>query len=125
VNIEDYQEAVQRTCATADRDDTLKLSLIGLQDELGEVAGPLKKYLWHGHTLDRDHIQDEMGDMMWYLATLCNALGITLEAALQGNVKKLQQRYPDGFSSERSVNRTKPTHTERSDECLRSHHVIE
>jgi NTP pyrophosphatase (non-canonical NTP hydrolase) len=91
---------------TSDLEDTIKLALIGLQDELGEIAGPIKKHLWHGHTLDTDHIQDEVGDLLWYLATLCNSLGISLEDALQGNVAKLQKRYPDGFSSEKSINRT-------------------
>lgn len=112
--LHDYQEAVTRTCATADLQETLKLALVGLQDELGEIAGPLKKYLWHGHGLDRSHLQDEVGDVLWYLATLCNALGIALEEALQGNIEKLQGRYPDGFSCQRS--RTRPSEGEhRSD----------
>lgn len=100
-----YQEAVKRTCATRDRDDTTKLALIGLQDELGEIAGPIKKYLWHGHSLDLNHIQDEVGDFLWYLATLCNSLDISLEDAIQGNIEKLRERYPNGFSTERSINR--------------------
>ncbi len=74
MNIADYQDAVQRTCVTTDRDDTIKLALIGLQGELGEIADPLKKHLWHGHEVDLAHLQDEIGDVMWYLATLCTAL---------------------------------------------------
>ena len=106
MNIQDYQQAVRRTCATAERAETLKLALIGLQDELGEVAGPLKKHLWHGHPLDGAHIQDEVGDLLWYLATLCNALELSLAEALQANLEKLRQRYPEGFSSQRSINRS-------------------
>ncbi len=103
----EYQEAVKRTCVTSDPHETMKLALVGLQDELGEIAGPLKKYLWHGHTaLDRAHLQDELGDVLWYLATLCNALDILLEAALEGNIEKLRKRYPQGFSCQRSLYRT-------------------
>jgi NTP pyrophosphatase (non-canonical NTP hydrolase) len=78
---------------------------VGLQDELGEVAGPLKKYLWQGHDLDRAHLPEEVGDVLWYLATLCNALGIVLEEALAGNIAKLECRYPAGFSCAASRSR--------------------
>jgi len=105
MTIREYQEAVKRTCATTEPAETMKLALIGLQDEPGEVAGPIKKHLWHQHELDVEHVQDEIGDILWYLATLSNALDITLEDAVEGNVKKLLKRYPDGFSSERSINR--------------------
>ena len=42
MNLTEYQQAVARTCATqeAGQAETLKLALVGLQDELGEVAGP-------------------------------------------------------------------------------------
>lgn len=107
MNVQTYQQAVKRTCTTTQEQETIKLALIGLQDELGEVAGPLKKYLWHGHPLDITHLQDEIGDVLWYLTTLCNTLGIDLEQVIQANIDKLAKRYPDGFSSERSLHRTK------------------
>ena len=106
MNLHEYQEAVKRTCATSDPHETIKLALIGLQDELGELAGPLKKYLWHGHDLDTAHLQDEVGDVLWYLATLCTALDISLAAALEDNIQKLHKRYPDGFSCESSLHRS-------------------
>jgi NTP pyrophosphatase (non-canonical NTP hydrolase) len=105
-DLEQYQQAVTRTCATTEQEETLKLALIGLSDELGEVAGPIKKYLWHGHHLNRVHLLGEVGDVLWYLATLCNALEISLTDALHANLRKLSRRYPDGFSSERSLNRS-------------------
>ena len=102
---DDYQDTIQRTCTIVDREDLLKLALIGLQDELGEIAGPLKKHLWHGHELDLAHVQEEIGDLMWYLATLCNALALSLSETLIRNVEKVARRYPDGFSSARSIHR--------------------
>lgn len=112
LNIDDYQDAVRRTCVTTDRDDAVKLSLIGLQDELGEIAGPLKKHLWHGHELDLAHVQDEIGDVLWYLATLCNTLDISLSETLVRNIEKVARRYPHGFSSDRSRNRSDWDYTE-------------
>jgi NTP pyrophosphatase (non-canonical NTP hydrolase) len=107
MNIADYHDAVQRTCVTTDRDDIIKLTLIGLQGELGEIADPLKKHLWHGHEVDLAHLQEEIGDVMWYLATLCTALDIALAETLIHSVEKLFRHYPMGFSSKRSLNRTK------------------
>jgi NTP pyrophosphatase (non-canonical NTP hydrolase) len=105
MDLKQYQQEVQRTCATTERKETLKMALIGLTGELGEIADPLKKSLFHGHDLDCSHIQDEVGDALWYLAVLCNALNISMDDAIESNVKKLRRRYPSGFSSERSINR--------------------
>lgn len=107
MNLEEYQKEVKRTDLTNDKgvEESIKMALFGLQDELGEVAGPLKKWLWHGHDLDMHDIIDEMGDVFWYYAALANALGLSLNLILQKNVEKLQKRYPDGFSQEKSKNR--------------------
>src|SRR5579884_3185966 len=103
--IQEYQEAVKRTCAATSPNEVLMLALIGLCGELGELAEPVKKHLWGAFSLDRAHLQEEVGDLCWYLATLCNGLGISLAEALAQNLDKLQRRYPDGFSPERSRQR--------------------
>jgi len=104
MTVTEYQEAVKRTCATTGK-DVLKLAVIGLSGELGEIAEPVKKHLWGDHALDRAHLQEEIGDVCWYLATLCNALGISLAEALQQNLEKLACRYPAGFSAQMSQHR--------------------
>lgn len=105
MNLSDYQKEVARTCATSEHAETVKMALVGLADEVGEVAGPLKKYLWHGHELAEAKLLDELGDVLWYIATLANEFDISLDEVIEKNVKKLRNRYPDGFSSERSINR--------------------
>ena len=105
MNLTEYQYAVMRTRATTDRLDTLKLAVIGLCGEVGEIAEPLKKCLWNGHGLDTAHLSEEVGDVLWYLATLCNALGLSLQEALTQNIAKLERRYPHGFSTEASRTR--------------------
>ena len=40
-----------------------------------------------------------------YLAEAATALGMPLEDILRANLEKLERRYPDGFSTERSVGR--------------------
>lgn len=102
----EYQERVKRTCAATEHEDIIKLSLIGMQGELGEIAEPLKKYIWNGHPLEIPSLILEIGDLLWYLATLCNLFEIDLEQVMESNIEKLQKRYPDGcFSTEASQHR--------------------
>lgn len=44
----------------------------------------------------RDHIIKEIGDCLWYLAALCNELGITLGFAALVNLRKLVARTDRG-----------------------------
>lgn len=79
--------------------------LMGLNGEAGEAIDILKKHLFQGHELDREHLAKELGDVAWYLAVTADALGYTLEEILEMNVEKLRARYPDGFDPRKSVNR--------------------
>ena len=80
--------------------------VMGLCGEAGEAIDIVKKHLYHGHYLDREALIKELGDIAWYLAETATALDIPLEEVLQRNIEKLRRRYPEGFSSQRSVNRT-------------------
>lgn len=79
--------------------------LMGLAGESGEALDILKKFMFQGHDMDREHLAKELGDIAWYLAVSADALGYDLETILQMNVTKLRERYPNGFESSRSVNR--------------------
>ena len=65
----------------------------------------VKKHLAQGHELDREHLIKELGDIAWYLAETATALDVDLEEVLIQNIEKLKKRYPDGFSTEKSINR--------------------
>lgn len=78
------------------------MAALGLAGESGEVCDHLKKHFGQGHELNHAKLIDEAGDVQWYLALLCRELKITLEDLMLRNVQKLSNRYPDGFSSERS-----------------------
>ena len=64
-----------------------------------------KKYMHQGHDLDYDHMAEEAGDVMWYLAEIADALDVTMEDIARRNIEKLLKRYPDGFDPERSMHR--------------------
>ena len=102
-----YQKYALRTANTdiLDKDKLLINGAMGLNGESGEVIDIVKKYLFQEHDLDKDKLIDELSDVAWYLAVSAYSLGVTLEYVCQHNVEKLLKRYPEGFSSERSINR--------------------
>lgn len=78
---------------------------LGLAGETGEALDIVKKWVFHRSELDIEHFKKELGDVMWYMATICTAMGFELEEILEMNIEKLKKRYPDGFNVERANNR--------------------
>ena len=106
MTLDDYQRLAARTMGPRTREEQLANVALGLAGEAGEVADILKKHLFHAHALDTDALAKELGDCLWYLEGAATALGLSLGDIAAGNVDKLRRRYPEGFSAERSINRT-------------------
>lgn len=106
-HFDDYQAEARRTAASLP-DDRLPIlvAALGLTGEAGEAAEIVKKWYGHDHELDRDALQKELGDVLWYIAALASINGWPLSEVASANIAKLRARYPDGFSSEASINRT-------------------
>ena len=101
----EYQQKAMRTAQGLTEWDLLLNGVMGLCGEAGECIDLVKKYQFQGHQLDQEKLKDELGDVMWYVAITCQALGVTLDDVMEHNVKKLLLRYPDGFEAERSIHR--------------------
>lgn len=112
MTFDDYQgktreTAVYPTCFVEDKVNTVDgcnamvearfvYPALGLAGEAGEVEEKLKKILRDDHGLVSDknkvEIKKELGDVLWYLAQLCDCLGISLEDCATGNLAKLADR---------------------------------
>lgn len=101
-----YQEEAMRTAAGM-YGDLLQNGVMGLYGEAGECIDIVREHLFQGHELDKEHLAKELGDVAWYLAVTAEAIGYDLNTILQMNVKKLRDRYPNGFDEERSKHRKK------------------
>ena len=102
-----YQELARRT----QKKDLTPRDLIehaswGLASETGEVLGLLQK-THQGHILDENEVFKELGDVLWFIAEICDYFNVSLDYIAQNNIAKLLDRYPDdeGFSEERSIHR--------------------
>ena len=106
MNVNDYQkEAMTLLNPALTEKDVLMNALMGLCGESGEAIDLMKKHLYQGHDLDKEKLVKELGDIAWYLAEAATGLNIDLSEVLQSNLDKLHARYPQGFSTERSMHR--------------------
>ena len=79
--------------------------VIGLAGEAGEIADLIKKIVFHGHDLDLKKVSAEIGDLLWYTQALCSLCDLKMDDVMRENIAKLAERYPDGFSQEKSKER--------------------
>lgn len=78
---------------------------MGLCTEAGEIQDILKRTLFYGNTFDPIHLREELGDILWYVALICNEMDWSLEEIMRHNLAKLQARYPERFTDHHAVNR--------------------
>ncbi len=73
---------------------------LGLVGEAGEVAEKIKKAIRNHNSdfskLDRDDLKRELGDVLWYIATLSRELGLELDDVVTTNLEKLSDRKERG-----------------------------
>ena len=72
---------------------------VGINAEGGEFLEIIKKVIFQGKPWNednREHLIIELGDLMWYVAQACMALGVSIDEVVGTNVKKLEKRYPGG-----------------------------
>lgn len=105
IGFDGYQAGAARTAPDDEGEKTLAVLALGVAGEAGEVAELIKKHVGHGHPLDKEKLTKELGDVLWYLATLAEVLGISFQDVADMNLEKLKKRYPDGFSHEASLGR--------------------
>ena len=83
--------------------ERLLTAAVGISAEGGEFMEIVKKMIFQGKPYDKsnkEHLIIELGDVMWYVAQACMALGVSMDEVVETNVKKLAKRYPEGTFDE-------------------------
>jgi NTP pyrophosphatase (non-canonical NTP hydrolase) len=100
---DEYQGQTNKTALyreTINSDKHIYYVSLGLCNEAGEVAGVVKKVLRDKSgvfdTESTDKLRDEIGDVLWYCAQLCEIANITLGAVALRNLSKLFSRKERG-----------------------------
>lgn len=94
MNFNEYQEKTKNTWISNDKD--LERIIFGLCGKVGEIAEYFKKFYREDFSknpiIDNTRIRFESGDILYYLAMLCNRLGMKLEDVAEVNISKLADR---------------------------------
>ena len=97
-----YQTNASRTAfyPRVFKNQGLYYTALGLAGEAGEVANKVKKVMRdnNGNLEEKAkaEIFDELGDVLWYCATIADELGVNLEDVAKLNISKLQDRMNRG-----------------------------
>ena len=128
IDLNKYQDFVQAVTSDAsnnldvliarmrelEQNENLNIALLntastGLASEGGEFSEIVKKMLFQGKPFNEEnrfHMKRELGDIIWYWANACRALGYDPNEVIAENVTKLESRYPGGsFDAWHSENR--------------------
>ncbi|MDI3473863.1 MAG: hypothetical protein PWR30_186 [Candidatus Woesearchaeota archaeon] len=97
MDFDEYQnEALKTDLRTSINGNYLIYPVLGLADETGEVVGKFKKlYRDRNGVIDEEYkieILKELGDVLWYIAVLCDRLDVKLSEVAEKNIEKLSSR---------------------------------
>lgn len=109
MNFNDYQQLALRTAAGKSKNNELFHLVLGLVGEAGEIAEKFKKLVRDNDSnedlIDREDIAKELGDVLWYIATLADYLELSLDDVATKNIDKLSSRLERGTLSGSGDNR--------------------
>jgi NTP pyrophosphatase (non-canonical NTP hydrolase) len=71
-------------------------AVLGLIGELGELYGSWAKNIRDGTPMDEENSKKELGDILWFLAAICQDLDVSLAEVAQMNIDKLSKRSAKG-----------------------------
>ncbi len=96
MDLSDYQRAALETDVRPERalEDTM-IHLLGLAGEAGSVAEEYKKFLRDGSAYApwRERMNEELGDVLWYLAAIADRLELDLGEIAEANLAKTRARW--------------------------------
>jgi len=100
--IMDSYQRVARKTVIYPRKQMIIYPALGLAGEAGEVCEKVKKYLRGDYDVPyrpsqskdvlADKVEEELGDVLWYIANLATDLGLSLDNIAAKNLAKLHDR---------------------------------
>ena len=106
MDLSEYQKLANKTAKKdfGSKEEEIFCWGLGITGEAGDVASCIKKTFAHKKDV-REGIRENLGDMMWYAAMICNFFGWNLQEVLEENIVKLKKRYGEKGFNYNSVDR--------------------
>jgi len=106
MNLNDYVKWTGNTCAklNSPNEDIVHM-LFGMTTEVGELTDIFKKSLAYSKEIDWVNAAEEIGDLLFYIASFCRITNLNMEAIITKNIEKLEARYPEKFTEYHANNR--------------------
>ena len=113
MNFDTYQQKASKYDMSEAKMDVNHAGLVekifGISGEAGEVTDKFKKVLRDqgGKLTDEDvkEISKELGDILWYLASIARYMGVSFDEIAKNNLDKLESRFNRGKISGSGDNR--------------------
>lgn len=105
MNFNEYQASAMRTARPEAEPLVANLvhASLGLITETGEFVTEVKRMARYNKEMTAEmhaHMQEELGDVLWYVALACEALGVSMHSVAKANIEKLARRFPEKFTEE-------------------------
>ena len=104
MNFDEYQGSIEKYDLMKPEEGKVSMGMVekvlGLAGESGETADKVKKIIRDkGGVIseeDRGEIVKELGDVLWYTATIARYLGVPFSEVAEKNLEKLEKRRERG-----------------------------
>lgn len=97
MHLKEYQIQSSTTDQKPDGDKLLDflIPLLGLVGEMGSAISEFKKRLRDGKSYQqfKPHLEEELGDVLWYLANIATKMDLDLELIARKNLEKTKNRW--------------------------------
>jgi NTP pyrophosphatase (non-canonical NTP hydrolase) len=96
MELNEYQKrAIESDQRPGSEGEALLIPLLGLAGEAGSLLSEYKKRIRdkEGYPFFVDRIQEELGDILWYLSNLTTKAGLSLEEVAAANLEKVRGRW--------------------------------
>lgn len=104
MELKEYSKAVKRTLPDLGNIKVNNIHMVlGMVTEVAELADAHKKNIAYKKEVDAINIEEEIGNILWYLVNYCNINNINIEKCMGKNIQKLYIRYPEKFSEDKDL----------------------
>jgi NTP pyrophosphatase (non-canonical NTP hydrolase) len=98
MDLDHYQQAAAGTDQFADKkgDEALMIPLLGIAGETGTLLAEFKKKIRDRESYEgfKERAEEELGDVLWYLADIATRLNLSLSEIASKNLHKVNERWP-------------------------------